>query len=116
MIATMRGIVSRRTFAYVDNLTGELVSASDVREAEQLAERSEREEVEGHEPGVLLLVRDERTINPVLVDIFSASIFVQVHDALKPANRAKLLDMTVSAAMDVVLRVVERARSGPPPA
>lgn len=44
-------------------------------------------------------------VNEVLVDLFSASIIVQVFDAINDANRAKLATMPVAKVASVCLKL-----------
>ncbi len=44
------------------------------------------------------------------VDLFSANYVVQVHDLLRPENRAKLMQGTVLRTVGVAFRVAERAK------
>lgn len=47
-------------------------------------------------------------VDGVLVDLFSASVVVQVHDAVNEANRAKLSAMPVRKMVSVCFQVASR--------
>lgn len=47
----------------------------------------------------------------VLLDLFTASTIVQVHDALNETNRAKFAALDLSRMASVAFRLVEGARS-----
>lgn len=49
-------------------------------------------------------------VNETLVDAFSASAFVQVHDALNPKNQKHLRGLCIGKAMDLVWRLVGRSK------
>jgi len=44
-------------------------------------------------------------VNEVMVDSFSASVIVQVYDALNPDNRAKIERMPVMLAADICFKL-----------
>jgi hypothetical protein len=48
-------------------------------------------------------------VDGVLLDHFTASMLVQVHDALSPENQAKFGAMSLVRAVDVGWKVVQRA-------
>jgi hypothetical protein len=58
----------------------------------------------------LVAARSLGKVNETAVDLFTASVLVQVHDLLSPANRATLLRMTVRKACLVALRAASKAR------
>jgi len=47
------------------------------------------------------------------VDATSANVVVQVHDSLRPENRAKLVDRTVLQAVDTSFKVLQKAKGRP---
>lgn len=47
-------------------------------------------------------------VNEVLVDVYSASAFVQVYDAINERNQEKLRGMGVGQAMDTVWAVIKK--------
>lgn len=57
------------------------------------------------------VVTDEsmKRIDGLLVDLFSASITVQVYDALNEENKAKMAALPVRKMVNVALRVANRA-------
>lgn len=48
-------------------------------------------------------------VDGVLLDLFSASTMVQIHDALAPANAAKFAAMPIERAVEVAFKLAERA-------
>lgn len=60
----------------------------------QIVERHQAREIEGR-----------------FVDAFSASAYLQIHDALKPVNQDNLNDRELSSAFSVVWTLVERCKS-----
>ena len=47
----------------------------------------------------------------LLLDLFTASALVQVHDALSETNAAKLAAMPLAQAVDVTWKLIERTKS-----
>jgi len=47
-------------------------------------------------------------VDGALLDLFSASVMVQVHDALSPANRARFAAMSVTKAHTVAFQLTTR--------
>lgn len=47
------------------------------------------------------------SIDGELVDAFSASAAVQIHDALTPENRVKLLDLSIIRMFDLVWKLAK---------
>jgi hypothetical protein len=50
------------------------------------------------------------TVGPVLLDAFTASLMVQVHDALSPENAAKFAAMPLMKAHTITMKILEKQR------
>lgn len=52
-----------------------------------------------------------KEVDGVLLDLFSASTLVQVHDRLNPENAAKLAAMPLVSAHSLAFKVAQRAQA-----
>lgn len=82
----------------IDNLTGGLVNEMKVDRAKLRAghsvdELDEVENVGDESPIQIKRARGGRKINPVILDAFTASMIVQVYDAISDGNKAKFQPM-----------------------
>jgi translation initiation factor 2 alpha subunit (eIF-2alpha) len=55
--------------------------------------------------------RKYRKVNEVMVDVFTASAFIAVYDAVNDANKEKLRGKAVFEACDIALRVINKANA-----
>lgn len=88
---TARRIVERHQFEVVHPVTGDPV---------------ESKWEEGDEGDTLVAVDGEG----VLLDAFTASLMVQVHDALGPDNQARFVAMPLSKAVPFTYKLLERTQ------
>ncbi len=65
-----------------------------IQEIREIVERHQAKEIDG-----------------VLVDAFSASAYIQVHDNLEEVNQTKLNEFGIARAMVIVWQVIEKVQS-----
>ncbi len=87
-------------YQHIDNLTGGLVNEMKVERAKSRAgypvdEYDEVENLNRNDESPILIKRSRggQKINPVLLDAFTASMIVQIYDAINDANKAKFAPM-----------------------
>lgn len=96
-LESARWIADNHSARLVNFETGELVEGSVASAYEEDSERDD-ERLRSPEEGIIL-------------DAFSASAMVQVHDALNTVNQAKLLGLPLIAAQNVVFKVLNKRRA-----
>ena len=121
LVRNMRAIANEHQWRYLDNLTGEHVPEPKANRARKraglvpnLCDEFEETATESGDT-VLLAQRKGKTINPVMVDMTTASVFIQVHDKLSPESRQKWLGLLESRGMsgvvDLMWKLVKRAEA-----
>lgn len=91
VITTMRDIIKKHSYRYLNNFTGEPIDDREMKSAETVGRLSALEPNDSHPP---LIIRraGKQPLNPVAVDVQTANAVVQVWDKLSTDKRLAVLN------------------------